>query len=331
MKLIIVGFGFMGQTHCGNLLKMPGTEVVGIVDPVAPLTRLQTVKGNLQTVSLSADDVSRIRHYTDLDTALCELQADAAVICLPTFLHESGTLAALNHKLHVFVEKPFSLTEDSCKKMLDTAENNGCLIAVGHVVRKVPEYSFLHECVTSGRLGALKFLQLRRLTGIPGWGNWSDHEMVNAVGGALFDLVSHDIDFTRYLLGECKNITVDQTLCREFNGNYIAAQLHYPGTLVSIEGGFVTPSAFPFYCGYRAFFEKGTITGDSNGVCHEYSLTGEKIAVDLKKQDPYFEEMADFVNAVSHNSSVVCSGSDAAKTVMYCNLIRKKISDGVEK
>lgn len=331
MRFVIVGFGFMGQTHCGNLLRMPDAEVVGIVDPIDPLMRLRTVKGNLQTVSLSADDVSRIRHFTELDEALSLLKPDAAVICLPTFLHETGVLAALEYHAHVFVEKPFSLTDDSCRRMLDSAAANGRIIAVGHVVRKVPEYAYLRETAASGRLGKLKFLQLRRITGIPNWGNWSDPSAVNAAGGALFDLVSHDIDFARCVLGETGNITVDPVLCREFNGNYIAAQLHYPECLVSVEGGFVTPSGFPFSCGYRAFFEKGTLIGDSSGICREYSLAGEEIPVDPDRQDPYFAEMSEFMKAVSGEAVSFCSGSDAAGTVKYCNVIREKLAAENEK
>ena len=327
MRFLIVGFGFMGQTHCGNLLKMPGVEVSGIVDPVAPLERLQTVKGNLQTVSLSADAVGQIPHYTDLDQALNSVKADAAVICLPTFLHESGTLAALKHNLHVFVEKPFALTGEACRNMIDLAAEKKRLIAVGYVVRKSPVYSFLQQTAASGRLGKLKFLQLRRVTGIPTWGNWSDPATLNAVGGALFDLVSHDIDFARFMLGEPEKITVDPFVSSEFGGNYTSALMHYKQTLVSIEGGFVTPSCFPFGCSYRAFFENGTLTGDSAGNCLEYDSAGQCHAAEVDVCDPYFEEMRSFADAVSGRGELICSGSDAARTVWCCNEIRRLLAE----
>ncbi len=328
MRFAVVGFGFMGQTHCGNLLKMPDVEVVAIVDPVSPVERLQTVKGNLQTVSICENDVCKIPHYTDLETALKETSPDAAVICLPTFLHCSGTLAALKHGVHVFVEKPFALTGKECSSMLECAESADRLIAVGYVVRLIPEYAYLQETVAGGRLGKLKFLQLRRITGVPAWGNWSDPATVKAVGGALFDLTSHDIDFARFILGEPENITVDPLLCREFNGNYTSAVLHYPGCRVSVEGGFVTPSSFPFFSGYRAFFEKGTLTGDHAGNCCEYDLQGRVKQVELEQKDPYFSEMRYFVNAVEGKSEVICSGADAAKTVACCNRIKQLISGG---
>lgn len=90
-----------------------------------------------------------------------------------------------------------------------------------------------------------------------------------ASGGALFDLVSHDIDFARYCLGEPDSITPDPVLCREMNGNLIAAVLHYPGNNVFVEGGFVTPSHFPFRRNYTAYFENGTLISDAPGDFRE--------------------------------------------------------------
>lgn len=323
MKIIVVGFGFMGQTHCGNLLNIPGVELAGIVDPVDPAERLRTVKGNLQTVSLKENDIADIPHYTTLSEALDAARPQATVICLPTFLHESGTLEALRHDQHVFVEKPFALTDGECRNMLTLAEQKKRVLAVGYVVRKVPEYAFLRDTVASGRLGALKFLQLRRITGIPNWGNWGDPKTVEAVGGSLFDLVSHDIDFARYILGEPEKISVDRHLCREFNGNYTGASLHYAGCRVALEGGFVTPPGFPFASSYRAFFEKGTLTGDSDGNCREYDEFGNARDISLERSDPYFAEMSSFIQAIRGEGEVVCCGSDAAGTVACCNEIRR--------
>lgn len=45
-RVLVIGFGFMGQTHAGNLLKNPNAELAGIVDPCDPAERLRTIKGN---------------------------------------------------------------------------------------------------------------------------------------------------------------------------------------------------------------------------------------------------------------------------------------------
>ena len=45
-RLIVIGFGFMGRTHAGSLLKMPDAELTGILDPVDPKELLATITGN---------------------------------------------------------------------------------------------------------------------------------------------------------------------------------------------------------------------------------------------------------------------------------------------
>jgi len=37
VRVLIVGFGFMGQTHTGNVLRNSHAQVAGIVDTVSPV------------------------------------------------------------------------------------------------------------------------------------------------------------------------------------------------------------------------------------------------------------------------------------------------------
>ena len=72
---------------------------------------------------------------------------------------------------------------------------------VGHVVRFMPPYQKLKKWIDSKEFGNLKFLSLSRFCGIPSWGQWKEKNVKDLSGGALFDLVIHDIDFANYLLG----------------------------------------------------------------------------------------------------------------------------------
>ena len=81
-RVLVIGFGFMGQTHAGNLLKNPNAELAGIVDPCDPAERLRTIKGNKATVTITPESVAGVPHYHDMDEALRGCGADAAVIAL---------------------------------------------------------------------------------------------------------------------------------------------------------------------------------------------------------------------------------------------------------
>lgn len=325
IKVIVLGFGFMGQTHCGNLLKMPDVQVAGIVDPAEPLERLRTVKGNLQTVPPDADAVRAIPHFTDPEEALTCVSPDAAVIALPTKLHHDAVIRCLEAGLHVFVEKPFAVSLRECDRMVRTAGNVNRQLAVGYVVRWMKEYRFLKQTVLSARLGKLKYLKMTRITGIPEWGNWNDPEFIRASGGSLFDLVSHDVDFVRSCLGEPERIES----VRDLGGSQfkmISSVLRFNGADAVVEGGFVTPPGYPFGRSYAAYFENGTLISPEAGKVSEYRKDGTA-EYDFLPDDPYFSEMEDFIRAVrTGDPSRICTGEDARGTILCCTRIADEMN-----
>lgn len=325
LRVIVSGFGFMGQTHCGNLLNDPDADLVGIVDPCDPAERLASLMGNRVTTTITPEAAAAIPHYTTLSEAIGKAEADAAVIAVPTRFHAEAVMECLNGGLHVFVEKPFSISLEECRSMCTLAEARGKILSVGYVVRYTPEYELLTETIRSQRLGKLRFLKLARFTGVPRWGNWSDPAFVRFSGGALFDLVSHDIDFSRFCLGEPEEIETVPSLCREFSGNLTTAVLRFSGVNVFVEGGFVTPSAYPFQCSYTAFFEQGTLRCTLPGKPEEISNDGTITQVLVPAADPYERELRVFIQDVlkgERNSR--SSGKDAMKSVECCVKIQEQ-------
>ena len=323
-KVLVSGFGFMGQTHAHSLLHMHDVELAGIVDPCDPAERLATIRGNRATESATPEEICGIPHFASMDEALLSVQADAVVIALPTKLHCAAVLQALEAKLHVFVEKPFAITTGACDAMLRAAEKNKRVLAVGYVVRFMKEYQFLKQTISSGRLGKLKYLKLARLTGVPDWGNWNDPEFIRSSGGALFDLVSHDIDFTRFCLGEPeKTESVSDLGDSQFK--MICSILRYRDLSVMIEGGFVTPAGYPFERTFTAYFEKGTLISSVSGKVREYQQESLK-EHDFLPDNPYLTEMESFIHAVkTGNTAQICSGKDAAETIRCCTRIAEDI------
>ena len=179
-RVLVIGFGFMGQTHAGNLLKNPNAELAGIVDPCDPVERLQTIKGNKATVSITPEAAARVPHYRSMEDAFRSCNADAVMIALPTKLHYDSVMQSLERGYHVMVEKPFSIDCAECEKMTRKANEKNRILAVGYVVRHMREYEILRQTVQSNRLGKLKYMSLCRYTGIPAWGNWNDPEFIKA-------------------------------------------------------------------------------------------------------------------------------------------------------
>ena len=322
-RVIVLGFGFMGQTHAASLLKLPDAALTGIVDPADPLERLRTITGNRATERVSQGTLGVLRHFRSLDEALRSGDAEAAVIALPTKLHCGAVVRCLGAGLHVFVEKPFAVSLPECGRMIRAAEETKKLLAVGYVVRRMKEYRFLKETISSGRLGRLTYLKMSRITGIPTWGSWTDPDFLRASGGALFDLVSHDIDFARSCLGEPDGIES----VRGLGGSQfemISSVLRFGDAAVSVEGGFVTPPGYPFGRSFAAYFENGTLVSPEAGKVTEYG-PGGVTEHDFRPDDPYFTEIEDFIRAVrTGDRTDICSGEDARGTILCCTRIAEE-------
>ena len=50
-KILICGFGFMGQTHCANILQNKNATIAGIVNTTGK-DGVKPISGNIKTVSM---------------------------------------------------------------------------------------------------------------------------------------------------------------------------------------------------------------------------------------------------------------------------------------
>jgi predicted dehydrogenase len=204
-KVAILGFGFMGMTHAENILKNSDLELVAIVDknPNAVEEKLLSASGNFAVGAIDQDKLEKVRRYTSIDDCLEFEEADAVHICVHTDLHYEMTRKVLLHGKHVFLEKPFCLDMRQADTLIRLAREKDKILMVGHVVRFMPPYQKLKAYIDKRTFGELKFLSLSRFTGVPAWGEWKDRRVsFGSSGGALFDLLIHDIDYVNYILGK---------------------------------------------------------------------------------------------------------------------------------
>lgn len=95
----------------------------------------------------------RARYLTDLDQALAEARADAALIASPSALHAEHAVRALEANLAVMVEKPFALTVEQASRVLEQAEKIGKPIMVAENYRFWPSERTVRRLVQEGRIG----------------------------------------------------------------------------------------------------------------------------------------------------------------------------------
>jgi len=322
LKVAVVGFGFMGMTHTTNILKNTGLELVAIVDknPGNIEKNLNEQVGNLSTGTFNKNEISNIKIYSSFDDCLSNEKLDACIIAVHTNFHYKLTKLALDAGIHVFLEKPFCLDISEGEELIELSSRKNLLLMVGHVVRFMPPYQKLKNWIDSGEFGHLKFLSLTRFSGIPAWGQWKEKQIdFGSSGGALFDLVIHDIDFVQWALGMPDSIVSTCLPGKLSKHDYLNVIWKYnSGINVKIEGGNTFHTTFPFRAGFSANFENASIfycsSNPENITVADDTEIKHVPAGDA--MDGYSGEMDYFIECIlNHKKPEKCTPESALQTI----------------
>ena len=324
-RVAVVGFGFMGMTHTLNILQNKDLELVAIVDkdPASIEKNLFAPGGNFSTGNIDPQVLQNIRKYSHLHDCLHEEDLDAVHICVHTELHYEMAKLALMHDKHVLLEKPFTLDIVQAEELIKLAEEKNRILMVAHVVRFMPPYQKLRQWIDSKEFGELKFLSMTRISGVPGWGQWTEKQATRTSGGALFDLNIHDIDFASYVLGSPTTIKSSYLPGLLSDNDYISAMWSYAdkNVHVKIEGGNTFHSNFPFQAGYMAQFEKASVLYSSSGG-DLIRIADNSTIRDVPAGDAgegYSNEIAYFAGCMKNNTQPAeCMPASSLESIKLC-------------
>jgi len=325
-KVAVIGFGFMGLTHTINILKNKRLQLKAIVDrdPGIIEKKLTEQTGNFSTGCLSEESLEGINKYASLDECLVMEDIDACFICVHTGLHFDMTKKALLAGKHVFLEKPMCLDIKQGEELIRLANKRNLILMPGQVVRFMPAYLELKRWMIVQEYGPLEFLSLSRFAGIPSWGEWAARQAdFGSSGGALFDLVLHDIDFVQSILGNPDSIRSEILPGRLSGHDYINAIWKYDNNriTVKVEGGLIFHSTFPFHAGFSAKFEKASI------LYHTLQPDHISIATDHgvmqvwagPANDGFSGEIEYFATCIDEGTRpVLCTPESALQTIRIC-------------
>ena len=188
LRVGIVGAGFGGAVHAPAYALHPRFEVVALASPA------------------SAERVARERKiphaFASVEAMLAGVEFDVVSVASPPFDHHRSVLAALAAGKHVLCEKPLALSVAQAEEMVAASERAGTVAALAFEFRYVPAVIALKELIDNRHVGALRELEVARLsgellernTGRPrGW--WFSRAQGGGVANAFmphyFDLANH--------------------------------------------------------------------------------------------------------------------------------------------
>jgi predicted dehydrogenase len=301
LKVGIVGFGFMGQTHykCWNALEDVRITAICDVNPNIEEDTKRAV-GNIGDTD-QAVDFSSLQLFTDMDEMLSNTELDAVSITLPTHLHADSSIKALSAGVNVFCEKPMALNVEDCDRMIAEAERSGKIMQIGHCVRFWPEYAKAKQLVDGGQYGKVIAATFQRLGAAPAWSidNWFADE--HRSGGMALDLHIHDTDFVQYLFGMPEAVSSFAATDEKGGLIHIVTQYMYDDNkVITAEGGWAMTPTFGFEMSFNIALEKATLVYDltRDPVFKLCPAEGQVLTPEVQKADGWLLEIEHFAGAI---------------------------------
>jgi predicted dehydrogenase len=322
VRVGIIGAGsVVAARHLPNLQKHPDARVVAIS------------RRSPEWLERIAADFNISGRYSDYRAMLDQEELDAVVIASPAGLHYEHARAALEHGLHVFVEKPMVLEPAHGEELVALARRARRLLAVGFDRRCHAHYRYARQVVAAGHLGEVRHVVATQIIGLmpilrgePGdrgvprmRGTHSDP--VLAGGGILINTGSHVLDACAWLSGQRLAEVVCRTGFDELpveTRAAVAGRLER-GALVSLVFEANAPGDWSWNERMTIYGTKGALTLTwpvrPDALPEHLAHDGRPLQVDAAELPAGTTAMANFVDALLGRTSPACTGEEALHIV----------------
>lgn len=167
LRAAVVGVGHLGQHHARILAELPDVELVGLVDVHQERGQEIAAKHGVPWFSSSDSLVP---------------QVDFVVIAVPTSSHREAARPFLSRGKACLIEKPLAADTETCRQILQDAQDGGAMVGVGHVERFNPAVRRAMELEIAPR-----FIEAHRL---------APYSFRGTDVGVALDLMIHDVDLS---------------------------------------------------------------------------------------------------------------------------------------
>jgi hypothetical protein len=322
LKIGVIGTGHLGKLHTKMFNQIDNCELLGVYDE------------NKNTAKQAADEYSS-KAFDDLDKLLDSVQAVS--IAATTSAHYELAKKCLEKGLHVFVEKPITVTIPEAEEIVKLAAEKDLNLQVGHIERFNPALLSLEKFILQPM-----FIQTDRLA------------QFNPRGtdvAVVLDLMIHDIDIILNLVkSEVKKIDASGVAVVSDTLDIANARIQFEnGAVANVTASRISQKKMRKM---RVFQRDNYISLDFiTGVSEVYRLLpvdeknsasmisfGEMGIGDKKKRIVYEQpeikevnalkyELELFVNSVLEHKSPVVTGVDGLKALKVAETIIMSIEE----
>ncbi len=183
VRLGLLGAGRIGKTHARSIADSKGARLVAVADPDEA-----AVASVVQTTGTCTASVEEV---------LGDPAIEGVVIAAPTDLHAELIERAAESGKAVFCEKPIDLDLSRAERAVAAAARCGIPLMIGFNRRFDPSFRRLRDEIDDGRIGTVELVQITSRDPAP-----PPMEYLQRSGGLFKDMMIHDFDMARFLVGE---------------------------------------------------------------------------------------------------------------------------------
>lgn len=181
LRFGLLGAGRIGQIHGRNIASSSQASLAALADPVADAAN-----------GLASQTGSEVRGVQEIVSAD---DIDAIVICTPTDTHADLIERCVASGKAVFCEKPVDLDSARIRRTLETVGDAPLMIGFNR--RFDPNFASLQARVAAGAVGEIELVTILSRDPAP-----PPLSYIERSGGLFRDMMIHDFDMARFLLGE---------------------------------------------------------------------------------------------------------------------------------
>lgn len=323
-----IGWGFIGASTIARQWMIGAVRAQESHDVVAVMS------SSLERGRAYAGEMGIARAYDSVDALLADPQVDAVYISTTNELHREQVLAAAAAGKHVLCEKPLALTLEDATEMVFACRAAGVLMGTNHHLRNAATHQAIRAEIESGVIGDVVALRIFHAVQLPASLQTWRINKPQAGGGVILDIVVHDADTVRFLLGEDP---VDVMACAQQNGMASGVEdgsmtiMRMPGgALVQTHESFVVPFAgtgLEVHGTQGSIFAKGVMTQRPVGEVEVVTAVGRR-TLTIEPHDLYAHSLAQFARAIREGGEAAVTGEDGVKSLAVALAVAESAKEG---
>ncbi len=183
VRLGILGCGRIGVVHARSIGQIDGATVSAVADAFADPAQALAAQSGAQVMSSEA--------------LIASDQVDAVVIGTPTDTHYDLIHAAAAAGKAILCEKPVDMSADRIRDCAKVVAKAGVPFMTGFNRRFDPNFANVQARIEAGEIGSVELVNIQSRDPSP-----PPLSYVQSSGGLFRDMMIHDLDMARFMLGE---------------------------------------------------------------------------------------------------------------------------------